>query len=211
MTIYDLKPKFQSLLRPYVKQLFKKGITANQVTLSALLLSIAVGGLLLLHPSPRLFLLLPFVLFFRMALNAIDGMLAREHKQKSALGAILNEASDVISDIALYLPFAFIFPQAYWWIMLALFLMIMTEFLGVLAQTIHASRRYDGPMGKSDRAFIFGTIALFIGIFPSLTLSENIHYLFIIINLLLLLTCYHRIHRALKEAKMTDKDKDTSL
>lgn len=64
MTIYDLKPKFQSLLRPYVKQLFKKGITANQVTLSALLLSIAVGGLLLLHPSPRLFLLLPFVLFF---------------------------------------------------------------------------------------------------------------------------------------------------
>ncbi|EEG84197.1 hypothetical protein PROPEN_04978 [Proteus penneri ATCC 35198] len=81
--------------------------------------------------------------------------------KKSALGAILNEASDVISDIALYLPFAFIFPQAYWWIMLALFLMIMTEFLGVLAQTIHASRRYDGPMGKSDRAFIFGTIALF--------------------------------------------------
>lgn len=211
MTIYDLKPKFQSLLRPYVEQLFAKGITANQVTLSALLLSIAVGGLLLLYPSPRLFLLLPFVLFFRMALNAIDGMLAREHNQKSALGAILNEASDVISDIALYLPFAFIFPQAYWWIMLALFLMIMTEFLGVLAQTIHASRRYDGPMGKSDRAFIFGTIAFFIGLFPSLTLSESAHYLFIIINLLLLLTCYHRIHRALKEATMTDKDKDTSL
>ncbi|MCT8250402.1 CDP-alcohol phosphatidyltransferase family protein [Proteus faecis] len=211
MTIYDLKPKFQSLLRPYVKQLFTKGITANQVTLSALLLSIAVGGLLLLYPSPRLFLLLPFVLFFRMALNAIDGILAREHNQKSALGAILNEASDVISDIALYLPFVFIFPQAYWWIMLALFLMIMTEFLGVLAQTIHASRRYDGPMGKSDRAFIFGAIAFFIGIFPSLTLSENTHYLFIIINLLLLLTCYHRIHRALKEATMTDKDKDTSL
>ena len=65
----------------------------------------------------------------------------------------------------------------------------------ILAQTIHASRRYDGPMGKSDRAFIFGAIAFFIGIFPSLTLSENTHYLFIIINLLLLLTCYHRIHR----------------
>ncbi len=54
-------------------------------------------------------------------------------------------------------------------------------------------------------------LRFFIGIFPSLTLSENIHYLFIIINLLLLLTCYHRIHRALKEATMTDKDKDTSL
>lgn len=211
MTIYDLKPKFQSLLRPYVIQLYEKKITANQVTLGALLLSIAVGGLLLLYPTPRLFLILPFVLFFRMALNAIDGMLAREHNQKSALGAILNEASDIISDIALYLPFALIFPQAYWWIMLALFLMIMTEFLGVLAQTIHATRRYDGPMGKSDRAFIFGAIAFFIGLFPSLVLSENTHYLFIIINLLLLLTCYHRVHRALKEVAMRDKDKDTSL
>ena len=30
-------------------------------------------------------------LFVRMALNAIDGMLAREHGQKSALGGILNE------------------------------------------------------------------------------------------------------------------------
>ncbi|WP_193016982.1 CDP-alcohol phosphatidyltransferase family protein [Proteus sp. FME41] len=211
MTIYDLKPKFQSLLRPYTSRLFEKGITANQVTLFALLLSVAVGGLLLFFSSPRLFLLLPFVLFFRMALNAIDGMLAREYNQKSALGAILNEASDIISDIALYLPFVFIFPQAYWWIMLALFLMIMTEFLGVLAQTIHATRRYDGPMGKSDRAFIFGTIAFFIGLFPALAQSENTDYLFIIINLLLLLTCYHRIRRALKEATMIDKDKDTSL
>lgn len=211
MTIYDLKPKFQSLLRPYVIKLFEKGITANQVTLFALVLSVIIGGLLLLYPTPRLFLLLPFVLFFRMALNAIDGMLAREHNQKSALGAILNEASDVISDVALYLPFALLFPEAFWWIMLSLFLMIMTEFLGVLAQTIQASRRYDGPMGKSDRAFIFGAIALFIALFPSLILSENICYLFIIINLLLLLTCYHRVYRALKEITMIGKDKDTSL
>ncbi|MEQ4925131.1 CDP-alcohol phosphatidyltransferase family protein [Proteus hauseri] len=211
MTIYDLKPKFQTLLRPYVIKLFQKGISANQVTLFALFLSVATGGLLLLYPAPRLFLLLPFILFFRMALNAIDGMLAREHNQKSALGAILNEASDVISDIALYLPFVLIFPQAFWWIILALFLMIMTEFIGVLAQTIYATRRYDGPMGKSDRAFVFGTIAFFIALFPSLALSENTLYLFIIINLLLLLTCYHRIHRALKEALLTGKDKDTSL
>ena len=50
--------------------------------------------------------LLPAVLFVRMALNAIDGMLAREHGQKSALGAFLNELCDVVSDAALYLPFA---------------------------------------------------------------------------------------------------------
>lgn len=85
MTIYDLKPKFQNLLRPIVRQLFEAGITANQVTLAALGLSIIVGALLAIFPSPYLFILLPFVLFIRMALNAIDGMLAREHNQKVTL------------------------------------------------------------------------------------------------------------------------------
>ena len=34
--------------------------------------------------------------YYGMALNAIDGMLAREHGQKSTLGAYLNELTDVI-------------------------------------------------------------------------------------------------------------------
>ena len=35
MSIYTLKPKFQNLLRPLVRQLAAKGVTANQVTLIA--------------------------------------------------------------------------------------------------------------------------------------------------------------------------------
>ena len=58
------------------------------------------------HGAAWALLLLPPVLFVRMALNAIDGMLAREFAQKSALGAVLNELGDVVSDTALYLPFA---------------------------------------------------------------------------------------------------------
>ena len=49
-------------------------------------------------------------MFLRMAFNAIDGMLAREFGQQSALGAFLNELTDVVSDAALYLPFAFVGP-----------------------------------------------------------------------------------------------------
>ena len=45
-----------------------------------------------------------------MALNAIDGMLAREFIKKSRLGGYLNEITDVVSDAALYLPFAFVAP-----------------------------------------------------------------------------------------------------
>ncbi|HHR6130055.1 TPA: CDP-alcohol phosphatidyltransferase family protein [Providencia alcalifaciens] len=199
MTIYDLKPKFQNLLRPIVRQLFEAGITANQVTLAALGLSIIVGALLAIFPSPYLFILLPFVLFIRMALNAIDGMLAREHNQKSHLGAMLNELGDVISDVALYLPFVLIFPHAFWWILLVLFLSILTEFIGVIAQAIGASRRYDGPVGKSDRAFVFGALGLFVCIFPQLMTASWINILFVILALLLSYTCYNRIRRALTE------------
>ncbi|MBG5926967.1 CDP-alcohol phosphatidyltransferase family protein [Providencia rettgeri] len=199
MTIYDLKPKFQDLLRPIVHKLFSVGVTANQVTLAALLLSVISGMLLLFIPNPHLFILLPFVLFIRMALNAIDGMLAREHNQKSHLGAILNELGDVISDVALYSPFAVIFPQAFWLILLILFLALLTEFIGVIAQSIGASRRYDGPIGKSDRAFIFGTLGLLVSIFPQIIFSSWVNYLFILLTLLLFYTCYNRIRSALCE------------
>ncbi len=85
MTLYHLKPLFQNLLRPLVICLQKYGITANQVTLSAMFLSIVVGLLLSLFPSTRFYWLLPIFLFIRMALNAIDGMLAREYHQKSQI------------------------------------------------------------------------------------------------------------------------------
>lgn len=105
MTLYQIKPLFQSLLRPTMFWLYKHHVTANHITLAALALSLLTGLLLMLAAQPILFLLLPIVLFIRMALNALDGMLARECNQQTRLGAILNETGDVISDIALYLPF----------------------------------------------------------------------------------------------------------
>jgi CDP-diacylglycerol--glycerol-3-phosphate 3-phosphatidyltransferase len=103
-------------------------------------------------------------MFLRMALNAMDGMLAREFGQKSTLGAYLNELTDVVSDAALYLPFAVVAPFSYGSVGAVIFLAALSELAGVVAQTTGASRRYDGPMGKSDRAFAFGALALWIGI-----------------------------------------------
>lgn len=115
-SIYQLKSRFQALLRPFVVKLASAGVTANQVTLFALLLSIVAGGAMALWPAQNWpWLLLPAVMFVRMALNAVDGMLAREHGMKSPLGAILNELCDVFSDIALYLPFALLDPASAWW------------------------------------------------------------------------------------------------
>jgi CDP-diacylglycerol--glycerol-3-phosphate 3-phosphatidyltransferase len=163
-SIYKLKPLFQDRLRPLVRSLATAGITANQVTLLACALSIASGALLTaFNDHPRLLLILPVFFFLRMAMNAIDGMLAREFGQRSDLGAYLNELTDVISDAFLYLPFAYVGIFDPLWIGIIIVLAVISEMAGVIGVMIGVSRRYDGPMGKSDRAFVFGALALWIG------------------------------------------------
>jgi CDP-diacylglycerol--glycerol-3-phosphate 3-phosphatidyltransferase len=164
VTIYDLKPKFQNLLRPVVGALARNGVTPNQVTWAALLLSVAAGaGLGVTAGAAWALLAIPAVLFVRMALNAIDGMLAREHNMQSDAGAILNELGDVVSDAALYLPLALVPGVSALWAVLFVVAGILTEIAGVLAALVSNERRYDGPMGKSDRAFVVGLVALLLG------------------------------------------------
>jgi CDP-diacylglycerol--glycerol-3-phosphate 3-phosphatidyltransferase len=200
-SIYALKPAFQRLLRPLATAIARSGGRANHVTLLACLLSIALGVLLTVKNSPReLWLILPVFLFVRMALNAIDGMLAREFGHKSDLGAYLNELTDVISDSFLYLPFAFLPIFDPLWIGAAIVLAVISEMSGVVGVMIGASRRYDGPMGKSDRAFIFGAIGLCLGLGVRLPdwLTWGIPRA---MALLLALTIVNRVRSGLAEKK----------
>jgi len=212
-SIYQIKPRFQALLRPLVRDLAAGGHTANQVTITAAVMSLAAGVVLAKWASvPAVWFLLPVVLFVRMALNAIDGMLAREHGQKSAVGAFLNELCDVISDAALYLPFALIpelhQPEAFagavylpgvnpMVVIVAVLLAVVSEMAGVVAVQIGAERRYDGPMGKSDRAFAFGLLAVLnaSGLFPALWLTWAIG----IIALLTAWTIVNRVRAGLRQ------------
>lgn len=164
-TIYDLKPKFQALLRPVCAALVKAGVTANAVTGAALALSMAHGAWLALMPTSRWpLLLLPVTLFIRMALNAIDGMMAREHGQASAAGAVLNELSDVVADAALYLPFALVSGVDGQLVVLVVIAGIIAEMAGALGPMLGGIRQYNGPLGKSDRAFAFGLLAVLLGL-----------------------------------------------
>jgi len=198
-SIYDLKPAFQNLLRPIVRALVRTGVTANQVTLFALALSLATGAAIAWWRNPRVLLLLPAVLLLRMALNAMDGMLAREHNQKTPLGAILNELGDVIADAGLYAPLALVpgFPP--WLVFAVVLLAILSEMAGVIGVQIGASRRYDGPMGKSDRAFIFGLMGLLLGL--RVPIARWIPYVLAVVAVLLALTIANRARGSLRELR----------
>ncbi len=193
MTIYDLKPKFQALLRPIVKNLASKGYTANQVTILATILSFIGGIFVLLGLLNKYFLfLIPFIMFIRMALNAIDGMLAKEYNMKTKKGAMLNELADIVSDTILYLPFAFLINPII--VILFVVISIFTEFIGVSAQAVYNNRRYDGPMGKSDRAFVIGLISLLFAFDMNLIILNIILSIATILALLTIINRWKKVN-----------------
>ncbi|MET4616282.1 CDP-diacylglycerol--glycerol-3-phosphate 3-phosphatidyltransferase [Stenotrophomonas sp. 2619] len=164
MSIYALKGRFQDLLRPGVRGLYRAGITANTVTVLAAVVSLLVAAAVWrwAPARPLLYLALPLWMLLRMALNAVDGMLAREFGQQSRLGAYLNELCDIVADAALYLSLLSlpgVNSTALWALT---WMAAVCEYAGVLGVMVGASRRYDGPMGKSDRAFVIGLIGVLL-------------------------------------------------
>ncbi len=198
-SIYQLKPRFQNLLRPGVQRLYARGVTANQVTLAAAAVSVLLGALLAWLPQHTwLFALIPLWMLLRMALNAVDGMLAREFGQQSKLGAYLNELSDVVADSALYLPFALLAGVSPTLVVLVVVLAVISEYAGVLGPMVGASRRYDGPMGKSDRAFCFGALGLAVAFAVPAPWIDGV---LLVVLLLSFYTLYNRVRHGLDETR----------
>ncbi|MFO1423369.1 MAG: CDP-alcohol phosphatidyltransferase family protein [Candidatus Competibacteraceae bacterium] len=200
ITLYELKPRFQNWLRPVARGLHARGISANQVTVAALTLAVATAGVIAFWPTPTMLLLLPPVLLIRMALNALDGMLAREFQRPTPLGAVLNELGDVLADAALYLPLVLIPGVTAAPLMALVWLALLSEFCGVVAVQIGARRRYDGPLGKSDRALLLGGIAVLLGC--GVPAGFWLMVTLWVANGLLILTCVNRLRAALREVTL---------
>jgi CDP-diacylglycerol--glycerol-3-phosphate 3-phosphatidyltransferase len=202
ISIYQLKPLFQALLRPFVARLNALGVSANAVTLLAMFISCALGVLLYFGGSAAFFLLLPLWMFLRMALNAVDGMLAREFGHKTPLGAYLNEITDVVSDAALYLPFVVVAPFGWASVGAVIFLSGLSEMTGALGPMIGVDRRYDGPMGKSDRAFVFGVLGLWLGLAGDL--PNWSFWIMPCMALLIILNIVNRVRSGLNQLSATN-------
>jgi CDP-diacylglycerol--glycerol-3-phosphate 3-phosphatidyltransferase len=194
----DSKVFFQMLFRPAANFMARAGVTANQVTASTILLSLAAGTAVFSRPEQRWPLIMILsVMFVRLAFNHIDGMLAREHGMLTPLGGILNELSDVISDIALFLPLAAISGIAPWPVFLAVLFGVITEMAGVIGLTIGAGRREDGPLSKKPRGICFAIIIL------AIILGEPpggwMNVLLIALLPLMVLTIINRVTGAIRE------------
>ena len=196
LSVYNLKPVFQKLLQPILHALYKIGVTANQLTISAVILSCLMGfGFLQYHTLYLGILIIPFGLLLRMALNALDGMMARQYDMQSQLGEILNEIGDVVSDIAIIFPFVILPGINPVIIILFGVLAILNEFAGILSKAIGKERRYDGPMGKSDRALVIGIFCLVFFFWSDVTYYGD--WIFGIASALVLVGTIIRLYKAL--------------
>ena len=198
ISVYNLKPKFQKLLVPLLVLLRKLGMSPNHITVFSVFFSIFIAYVLVKAPENNiLFLMVSLGLLFRMMLNALDGMMAKKYNLQSKLGEILNEIGDIISDIAIYFPFLYFDDIRFEYVLAFILLSVINEFCGLLAKTISGERRYDGPMGKSDRALFVGLIC--IGLYFTNSIIYIINYLFILATILMLISSYLRLINSIKK------------
>ena len=198
ISFYKIKPKFQKLLKPILVGLYKLGITANQITVSCIVLSFFIGISLWFHTDYRWGLLVvPIGLLVRMALNALDGMMARTYNMQSKLGEVLNEIGDVISDLFIFIPMTQIKGLNHELLAFFIGLSIINEFAGFMGKLIGKERRYDGPMGKSDRAFLVGIICCILFFRPIDLIIIN--SIFIGASSLIVLSTVIRLKKGLRD------------
>ncbi|WP_087022166.1 CDP-alcohol phosphatidyltransferase family protein [Thaumasiovibrio subtropicus] len=202
MSVYRLKPAFQRLLAPCVHGLARRSVTPNQITVATLLITVAGVGAIALLPPPY-WLGLPLLQFLRMALNAIDGQLARLYNQITPRGMLLNEVGDLLADAVVWLAFLSLGVLSPFWIAVVALLTWLTEFIAVLVAPVTGERANHGPMGKSDRAVVTGVFAIIIAVQPNWLVYGDVAL--ILVAGLLLVTASRR---AMKVWSLVPEQKD---
>lgn len=197
ISTYKIKPAFQKLLMPLLGLLRKCGFTPNLLTVLAIVLSLGLGYVFSeANTNDSYYLYVALGLLFRMMLNALDGMMARIYNLQSNTGEILNEVGDIVSDVAIFYPLLLIeeldFGLAFGFIILS----IINEFSGVLAKSISGERRYDGPMGKSDRASLIGILCLLF--YFGFEVGPYLNYVFGVAVFMVVLSTLIRLKNAIK-------------
>jgi len=198
ISVYKIKPKFQKLLLPLLLLLRKTGVTPNHITFFSIIFSFLLGYLLLnASENNFLYLLVALGLLLRMALNALDGMMAKKYNLQSQSGEVLNEIGDVLSDVAIYFPLLYFENLQFEYVIIFIILSIINEFCGILAKTISGERRYDGPMGKSDRALFIGLLC--ICLFFTIEVYSFLNYILILAIVLMMISSYLRLINAINK------------
>jgi len=187
------------MLMPLLKLLRKLGVSPNALTLLAVLLSLLIGWMFWNSSENNIyFLLVALGLLLRMMLNALDGMMARIYNLQSKVGEILNEVGDIISDVVIFFPLIVFEGLDIRLAIAFITLSVINEFCGVMAKIVSGDRRYDGPMGKSDRATLIGVIC--ISAYFTSGIYDYVNYVIGASSFLVVISSFLRLKNALNKS-----------
>ena len=144
-------------------------------------------------------MLLPAALLLRLTLDAIADMLIEDQTARPPQDLLLKETGAAVCDLLLYLPLALIPGVPGGLVVTLVALGLCTEVTGLAALGIGASRRRDGPMGKPDRAILFGLIGLILAL--DSTAAPWLPWLLIPASVMALATIGNRMRAALQEIR----------
>lgn len=199
MGIYRVKPGFQQLLSPIKTFLVRHKVHPTVLNLLGFLLSLVAGALLYFSSYSAGFLAaVPFLVFLRIALNALDGLVARELGVASRAGEVLNEFCDRLSDLVIFLGLALAPFANHLLGSVTIMLILLVSYLGTLSKAAGGSRQYGGVMGKGDRMLYLGLTSLVV------LMTRNPHlwnHFFVFILLGVLVTIVQRFLWIMKELR----------
>ncbi len=196
MGVYAIKPKFQKLINPLSVLLIKNRIHPDTINLLGLSTSIVMSILLFYSTHiPALYLVLPIGAFLRTIFNALDGMVARGLSVSSPMGEVKNEFIDRLSDIFIILSMGLSNHGNISLVFVALALILLGSYLGILGKACGGKRVYVGILGKADRMILIGMAGVFA--FYRINIWNALYYLMITGALITIFQRYYSIKREL--------------
>lgn len=182
---YRLKFRFHNLCNPYLK--YVMGIHPDILSYLAVFVTLGTGFCFYFSSErPSLLILAIILIFLRMILNALDGMIATARGNLRLKGEIINALPDRYSDIFMMLGITFSQTCNTKIGAIATVLVLLVSYTGMLGKAIGMEWQHQGPLGKVER-FTFILIAAFLqfifskkGITPSPTVFDWLMIWFIV-------------------------------
>lgn len=158
--LYSVKPWFVRRLRRFEDLLVERRVSPDTLSLAAVGVSLAAGAALAaggVLSEPLLWLLVPPLGLVRLALNALDGAVARRIGGGRPFGEVVNEMADRLADVALLAPLAFVVGPGL--AFSALTCALLASAAGCAGRAVTGRRMAGGPMGKADRVALAAVAA----------------------------------------------------
>jgi phosphatidylglycerophosphate synthase len=140
--------------KPWARQaallLTRRRISPNQISLASLAFAALGLVLLLVAATPIGLIICAACIQARLACNLLDGMVAIEGGQQSALGQLYNEFPDRIADALLLVALGYAIQLA-WLGWLSALLAVLTAYIRVFGGSLGLPQDFTGPMAKPHR------------------------------------------------------------